>query len=253
MKYVLVTGGFDPVHSGHIEYFKAAKKLGDKLVVGLNSDDWLTRKKGKPFMPLKERITVIENLQMVDDIIVWDDSNDNAGGAIFKLRCTTGNDDTIVFANGGDRGESNTPEVKFWKGTSGVEFAFNVGGEKKNSSSVILNNWDKEFAIRDWGTWSVLKEYPNVKVKELVVKPGQSLSMQRHQHREELWFVAEGTATVGTLNVSSDYDYYTVEKLHTTTIKKKQWHQLQNKQDEMLRVVEIQYGDLCEEDDIERK
>ena len=253
MKYVLVTGGFDPVHSGHTEYFKAAKKLGDKLVVGLNSDDWLTRKKGKPFMPLKERITVIENLQMVDDIIVWDDSNDNAGGAIFKLRCITGNDDTVVFANGGDRGESNTPEVKFWKGTSGVEFAFNVGGEKKNSSSVILNNWDKEFAIRDWGTWSVLKEYPSVKVKELVVKPGQSLSMQRHQHREELWFVAEGTATVGTLNVSSDYDYYTVEKLCTTTIRKKQWHQLQNKQDEMLRVVEIQYGDLCEEDDIERK
>lgn len=253
MKYVLVTGGFDPVHSGHIEYFKAAKKLGDKLVVGLNSDDWLTRKKGKPFMPLKERITVIENLQMVDDIIVWDDSNDNAGGAIFKLRCLTGNDDTVVFANGGDRGESNTPEVKFWKGTSGVEFAFNVGGEKKNSSSVILNNWDKEFAIRDWGTWSVLKEYPSVKVKELVVKPGQSLSMQRHQYRDELWFVAEGTATVGTLNVSSDYEEFLVEKLHFTTIRKKQWHQLQNKQDEMLRVVEIQYGDLCEEDDIERK
>ena len=253
MKYVLVTGGFDPVHSGHIEYFKAAKKLGDKLVVGLNSDDWLTRKKGKPFMPLKERITVIENLQMVDDIIVWDDSNDNAGGAIFKLRCITGNDDTVVFANGGDRGESNTPELKFWKGTSGVEFAFNVGGDKKNSSSVILNNWDKEFAIRDWGTWSVLKEYPNVKVKELVVKPGQSLSMQRHQHREELWFVSEGTATVGTINSSSDYEEFLVEKLHTTTIKKKQWHQLQNKQNEMLRVVEIQYGDLCEEDDIERK
>jgi len=253
MKYVLVTGGFDPVHSGHIEYFKAAKKLGDKLVVGLNSDDWLTRKKGKPFMPLKERITVIENLQMVDDIIVWDDSNDNAGGAIFKLRCITGNDDTVVFANGGDRGESNTPEVKFWKGTSGVEFAFNVGGDKKNSSSVILNNWDKEFAIRDWGTWSVLKEYPNVKVKELVVKPGQSLSMQRHQHREELWFVSEGTATVGTINSSSDYEEFLVEKLHTTTIKKKQWHQLQNKHKGMLRVVEIQYGDLCEEDDIERK
>jgi len=253
MKYVLVTGGFDPVHSGHIEYFKAAKKLGDKLVVGLNSDDWLTRKKGKPFMPLKERITVIENLQMVDDIIVWDDSNDNAGGAIFKLRCITGNDDTVVFANGGDRGESNTPELKFWKGTSGVEFAFNVGGDKKNSSSVILNNWDKEFAIRDWGTWSVLKEYPNVKVKELVVKPGQSLSMQRHQHREELWFVSEGTATVGTINSSSDYEEFLVEKLRTTTIKKKQWHQLQNKHKGMLRVVEIQYGDLCEEDDIERK
>lgn len=253
MKYVLVTGGFDPVHSGHIEYFKAAKKLGDKLIVGLNSDEWLTRKKGKPFMPLKERISIIENLKMVDEVITWDDSDGSASAAIFKLRCTTQNDDSIIFANGGDRTETNTPEQKLWKNTIGVEFAFNVGGDKKTSSSVILNNWDKEFAIRDWGTWSVLKEYSNVKVKELVVKPGHSLSMQRHRHREELWFVLEGTATVGTLNISSDYDYYTVEKLRTTTIRKKQWHQLQNKQDEILRVVEVQYGDLCEEDDIERK
>jgi mannose-6-phosphate isomerase-like protein (cupin superfamily) len=204
-------------------------------------------------MPLKERISVIENLKMVDEAITWDDSDGSASAAIFKLRCTTQNDDSIIFANGGDRTETNTPEQKLWKDTIGVKFAFNVGGDKKTSSSVILNNWDKEFAIRDWGTWSVLKEYSNVKVKELVVKPGHSLSMQRHRHREELWFVLEGTATVGTLNISSDYDYYTVEKLRTTTIRKKQWHQLQNKQDEILRVVEFQYGDLCEEDDIERK
>lgn len=253
MKYVLVTGGFDPLHSGHIEYFKAASKLGDKLIVGLNSDEWLTRKKGKPFMPLKERISVIENLKMVDEVITWDDSDGSASAVIFRLRCTIRDNDSIIFANGGDRTETNTPEQKLWEDTIGVEFAFGVGGEKQNSSSVILNNWDKEFATRDWGSWSVLKEYPNVKVKELVVKPGQSLSMQRHQHREELWFVSEGTATVGTVNSSSDYEEFLVEKLRFTTIKKRQWHQLQNKQDEILRVVEIQYGDLCEEDDIERK
>ena len=59
-KVVLVTGGFDPLHSGHIAYFKAAKKLGNKLVVGVNSDEWLTRKKGRPFMPLNERIALIK-------------------------------------------------------------------------------------------------------------------------------------------------------------------------------------------------
>ena len=68
MKVVLVTGGFDPLHSGHISYFKEAKKLGDKLVVGLNSDKWLTRKKGKPFMPIQERVEIVKNLQMVDDV-----------------------------------------------------------------------------------------------------------------------------------------------------------------------------------------
>ena len=61
MKIVLATGGFDPLHSGHISYLKSARELGDKLIVGLNSDDWLTRKKGRPFMPYKERAAIVEN------------------------------------------------------------------------------------------------------------------------------------------------------------------------------------------------
>jgi len=65
MKIVLVTGGFDPLHSGHIEYFKAAKNLGDKLIVGLNSDAWLSRKKGRAFMPCNARVAIIENLLTV--------------------------------------------------------------------------------------------------------------------------------------------------------------------------------------------
>ena len=68
MKLVLVTGGFDPLHKGHLEYFKAAKKLGDKLIVGVNSDEWLTRKKGRPFMPFQDRIEIIKNLEMVDGV-----------------------------------------------------------------------------------------------------------------------------------------------------------------------------------------
>ena len=75
MKIVLVTGGFDPLHSGHIEYFKAAKELGDYLVVGVNSDAWLTRKKGRPFMPYQERQSIIKELSVVDEVIVFDDNN----------------------------------------------------------------------------------------------------------------------------------------------------------------------------------
>ena len=87
-KIVLVTGGFDPLHSGHIEYFNSAKKLGDELYVGLNSDDWLIRKKGKPFLPFEERLKIIENLQMVDGTVSFDDSDGSSCGAIFKLLCT---------------------------------------------------------------------------------------------------------------------------------------------------------------------
>ena len=71
---VLVTGGFDPLHSGHINYFNNAKKLGDKLIVGLNSDDWLSRKKGQPFMNLENRASIIVELGMVDEVIIFNDS-----------------------------------------------------------------------------------------------------------------------------------------------------------------------------------
>ena len=73
---VLVTGGFDPLHKGHIEYFMEAKKLGDDLIVGLNSDHWLTRKKGKPFMDLTNRSSIIQNLSMVDEVIIYNDEDD---------------------------------------------------------------------------------------------------------------------------------------------------------------------------------
>ena len=71
-KIVLITGGFDPLHSGHIAYFKAAKALGDILIVGVNSDAWLTRKKGSPFMPYKERAEIVRNIVGVDFVIDFD-------------------------------------------------------------------------------------------------------------------------------------------------------------------------------------
>jgi len=137
---VLVTGGFDPVHSGHIAYFKAARTLGDKLIVGLNSDDWLTRKKGKPFMSWDERAAVIGELKSVDNVISFDDVDNTAIDAI-RLAMKYYPDDHIVFANGGDRGKDNIPEMQFE--SDRVSFAFGVGGDdKKNSSSWILDNWN---------------------------------------------------------------------------------------------------------------
>lgn len=79
---VLVTGGFDPLHSGHLAYFKAAKKLGDKLIVGINSDSWLERKKGKNFLPLSERYEIVSALKYVDNCILFNDEDDTAIEAI---------------------------------------------------------------------------------------------------------------------------------------------------------------------------
>jgi D-beta-D-heptose 7-phosphate kinase/D-beta-D-heptose 1-phosphate adenosyltransferase len=138
-KIVLITGGFDPIHRGHIEYIKAAASLGDILVVGLNSDDWLSRKKGKPFMEWRDRQSVVESIRQVEMVISFDDTDGSAKDAIRRVRdmyplCQ------IIFANGGDRNSANIPEMDV--GDTRITFVFGVGGDdKKNSSSWILNNW----------------------------------------------------------------------------------------------------------------
>lgn len=252
---VLVTGGFDPLHSGHIEYFKSAKALGDELWVGLNSDEWLTRKKGRPFMPFKERAAIIQELSVVDNIISFDDSDNTACGAIYKTMATNGTV-KIIFANGGDRTNTTTPEYKMYGNLPNIEFAFGVGGDNKmNSSSWILDEWKAPKTQRSWGYYRVIHEYDkHTKVKELAVPPGGRLSMQKHKERSEHWFVAEGTATVYTLNTSSDLDDFGVFTQHQSLhIPAGMWHQLANEHDVPLKLVEIQYGTNCVEEDIERR
>jgi cytidyltransferase-like protein len=136
MKIVLVTGGFDPLHSGHIAYFNEAKKLGDKLIVGINSDAWLTRKKGKPFMPNHERTIIVQSLSMVDGCILFNDDDDTAIEAIKNVKNLWA-DAKIIFANGGDRTAENIPEMA----VPDIEFVFGVGGAKTASSSEFLQRW----------------------------------------------------------------------------------------------------------------
>ena len=254
-KVVLVTGGFDPLHSGHIEYFKSARKLGDHLVVGVNSDEWLTRKKGRPFMPFEERCAIIKELACVDEVIGFNDSDDTAINAIGQVLATKGSSWRVVFANGGDRRMTTTPEYATYKDSKDVAFAFGIGGaDKANSSSWILEEWKAPKTKRTWGYYRVIHEYnKHTKVKELAVPPGGKLSMQRHQERSEHWFVAEGTATVYTLDSSSDVDLHGVFEQHRSLhIPVGQWHQLANEHDTDLKLVEIQYGTNCVEEDIER-
>ena len=137
MKIIVVSGGFDPLHSGHIKLFKDAEELGDLLVVGVNSDEWLTRKKGRPFMPFEDRVNIVSNLAMVYDAYGFDDSDGSASDAI-RVAVARYPEAHIVFANGGDRNNTNNREAK----VEGVTFVYGVGGSnKKNSSSDILKAW----------------------------------------------------------------------------------------------------------------
>jgi cytidyltransferase-like protein len=248
---VVVSGGFDPVHSGHIKLLKEARTLGNMLIVGINSDEWLARKKGRAFMPWQERLCVINNLSCVDEVYTFDDEDGTACHLLHQVRAHYP-DAKIIFANGGDRTQDNIPEMT----VEGVEFVFGVGGENKaNSSSWILQEWKAPKTERAWGYYRVLHEAGDqVKVKELTVAPGQRLSMQRHQDRAEHWFVVDGTATVYTINRKSDEELLGEFTRHQHIhIDRYNWHQLCNLTNQPLRVVEIQYGTRCEEQDIERR
>ena len=97
MKISVVSGGFDPVHSGHISYINNAAKYGDKLIVALNSDEWLIKKKGKFFLPFEERKEILENLKNVDEVISFKD--DDSGSVINALKSISKRypDEQIVF------------------------------------------------------------------------------------------------------------------------------------------------------------
>jgi cytidyltransferase-like protein len=249
---VLVTGGFDPLHSGHIAYFKAARALGDMLIVGLNSDEWLERKKGRAFMPWNERLCIVNNLSMVDEVYTFDDEDGSARHFIQQVRAHYP-DAELIFANGGDRTKDNIPEMDVED--DNLKFVFGIGGEdKKNSSSWILEEWKAPKTERPWGYYRVLHDVPGMKVKELTVDSGKQLSMQRHRFRSEYWIVQEGSAVV---NSQTENGYMlppkTLNKYNEHHVPILEWHQLTNPLPIPLRIVEIQYGEQCIEEDIERK
>jgi cytidyltransferase-like protein len=250
MKISVVSGGFDPLHSGHISYLLSASKTGDKLVVCLNSDQWLKKKKGNFFLPYAERKIILENLEMVDQVIDFED--DELGSVInglTKLKDLYPNDE-IVFCNGGDRDKTNIPEMQL----KDITFQFSVGGDKKeNSSSWILKNWSYQSSERVWGKFFDLFQDEGVKVKELIVQPGKGMSFQRHNFRNEIWLVSKGQCLIHYSEDDSDnkkevilskHDHFFVPKLS--------WHQITNPYDVQCHIIEIQYGQKTIEDDIER-
>jgi cytidyltransferase-like protein len=249
MKVVLVTGGFDPLHSGHIAYFEAAKKLGDKLVVGVNTDSWLTRKKGRPFMPGYERVSIIQNLKMVDHCVLFGDDDGTAIEAIKNVKIMYP-DAHIIFANGGDRTKENIPEMVF----DDVEFVFGVGGEdKKNSSSWILKEWSQPTTERAWGRYTVLDKGNGWQVKQLAFDAGKALSDQRHFNRSEHWHVVEGNVEITLQYEGEGKIKHLVTEGHSLDIPVRCWHKAVNNNKIPARVIEVWLGDNLTEDDIERR
>jgi len=141
-KIAIVSGGFDCCHVGHIEYFKEAKKLGDYLVVILNSDDFLLNKKGYIFMHFNERCGILEAIKYVDCVVPCIDKDNTVCATLTKIKTEFPEYD-LIFCKGGDRTIDNIPEKEICE-KLGIEMKFNIGGGKIQSSSALVNNIKKE-------------------------------------------------------------------------------------------------------------
>ena len=193
---------------------------------------------------------IIENIKKVDFVIDFqDDDNGSAINALLKVQKMYPNED-IIFANGGDRNKDNIPEMS----VAGIEFKFSIGGDdKKNSSSWILKKWQYYYEERIWGSFYNLFEEEQVKVKELIVKPGKGMSFQKHFKRSEIWMVSKGSCVI---NYSKDNPNYKkniqLNQFDHYLVPVGEWHQITNPFKEKCHLIEIQYGEKCVEEDIER-
>jgi mannose-6-phosphate isomerase len=242
MTIAVVSGGFDPVHVGHLRLLRGAQLWG-RLVVLLNSDEWLLRKKGFVFMPWGDRAEILVGLG-AEVLPVTEDSEGTVRLGLAEL---LRRGERIVFCNGGDRGSGTTPEEQ-WCHENGVWTEWGVGGHEKvaSSSALVAATGRRPPVQRPWGTYQVVAVGPGWQVKVLRVAPGARLSLQSHARRAERWTVVSGAADV----VLGAGEATGLGAGATVAVPVKLPHRLCNRDpEEPLDVVEVQLGGYLAEDD----
>lgn len=248
-KWVAVSGGFDPIHIGHVRMFKDARRHGDKLVVIVNNDKWLIKKKGFAFMPEKERYELIRSLPFVDKVVLTDHAQSDEDTSVVR---TLRKVKPHVFANGGDRKNmADIPEAALCK-ELGIKMVFNVGtGGKIQSSSWMIQNASRPVkrTQRPWGEYYGWDSGEGWNLKTIYIKPKSRLSLQYHHHRNECWLLVSGDAIATTHDAKGNVMRTVLKKGEVFNVGKKQIHRLESKKGGV--VVEVAYGRF-DEDDIVR-
>jgi len=257
--YVVVSGGFDPLHSGHISLFRGASKFG-KVIAIINNDNFLLRKKNYIFMPIAERLKIVSSNQYIEHAFVSIDQDDTVCSSIQQL---IDNGFCIkYFANGGDReNRSDIPESNICE-KNNIELIFEVGGGKTQSSSKLTQNLFslmsnktsisesleiKKIFQKPWGSYQTVDEEKNFLLKKLVINPGEEISNQFHHYRHEHWVLVSGKIEVllnGKQTKMSPNDYIFIPKSSK--------HQIINPYKEPAQIIEIQCGEILSENDIVR-
>ena len=281
MKKIAITSVYaNPLHPGHVECFELSKEIADELVVIVNNDYQAKLKRGiDSFQDETFRTNIVSALKPVDRAVLSIDTDPSVCKTLEKVITELkARDDVseIIFTKGGDRFAYEIPEKKILD-TYGVKIVDGLGSKTHSSSSYVKNIANKadekelaaelaslpeeyrekeylEVGYRPWGVYYVLEDQPKFKVKKLIVKPKQRLSLQSHQHRAEHWVVVSGTATIQ-IRDKQHPDYVGHSILHengSCYIPKEHIHRLANTHDDLLVIVEVQCGEYTGEDDIER-
>ncbi len=252
-EYIILSGGFDPIHSGHINLINKASKIADVIVI-VNNDNFLTNKKGYVFMNSNERLDVISSIKGVSEVFLSIDNDHTVNKSIDHLAKL--NKNIKYFGNGGDRKNiTDIPEFDMCK-KHGIELIFDLGGAKSQSSSSLTTNvyeqllkkdHDESIVTKPWGYYRNFCSENEYLIKKIVIDPGEELSEQMHNHRDEHWLIVEGEVTV----IVNDKKY--IKKVNEYIfINKKNKHKVINLSNATAIIIEIQTGIILSEGDIVR-
>ena len=245
--YALVSGGFDPVHIGHLRMFRDATRLSDKVIILLNNDEWLIEKKGKPFMNENQRKEILDEFISIKEVIIQTSSEKSSSRAIEEFVKNHPNKN-ICYCNGGDRSNIENIREATICNKLGVNLEFGVGGEKKvESSSQLTKNYLGNVEKRPWGNYHIIAKNTGYQIKEIKVFKNSKLSLQKHNNRSEFWQIVKGESKI----IIEDDEYFLKEKEHIY-IPKGAVHRIENIGDEELIFIEIQLGEDLQENDIIR-
>ena len=234
--------------------FKDAGKLANNVVVLLNSDEWLTRKKGRPFMDQEQRKAILEEMKCVSRVIIQSMDTDDSSSSAIMYFAIANPEARICFCNGGDRSDTKKIRETNICNKYDVALEFGIGGEQKvASSSKLLDDYTTQIVERPWGRYKQLHSGDGYVVKELEIDPGKELSDQFHFHRSEHWIVLSGLGHLiqGQTRQMPEREFYIPEG-ESVYIRPAQTHKLSNPGQIPLRIVEVWAGEILEETDIKR-